>query len=777
MKPRQTLLKLTTWGGLATGLLSATAVLSASLGSFFEPSDDPTAQSWCYTWTLVNTTPEVADGLRLTVEGPKDVARFYEGPANPFGKPVSHGLTPLGYEVHFQGGAVEPGREVQVGLCTRSRVAQPGGAEDRPAYEWTLGGKPLPGQEQPTAPGQAWGYEGEGEGPFRPYVTLTNPGRVALHVYQLEWARTDRAFPPEQIDWEQLDGSVQWMPLEAERVVPAAPSPEESGTLFARLPLETQPDDASLVLVRAWLQPEDGREPVRLVSQVQLAALFVPEKISEASTVRWSALTFPADKVQPGLRDRLKAAGTLPFLVFLPRQADLSQVAGIQDWNERGQQVLQQLRATAEESQGSLRGFLADQQKLGRVEGFETFYIVNAVAVTGGSEALETLVRREDVAYVEALDTFYLPEPVSSEPTGGVSAQSAWDSVGRVGAPAVWSQFGLNGAGVVVANIDTGVQWNHPSLMNQYRGTATGSHNFNWFDATTYNPNNPSSPSYRQVPYDNNGHGTHTIGTIAGSGGIGVAPGARWIAARVGDRSLPAVNLLRAGEWILAPFAPAAGLGPDSSRRPHVVNNSWGGPGGSLWYQGIISNWRAAGILPVFSAGNSGSRRRTLGSPRGLRRELHRGGDQQRRQHCRLQQPRPLHAHRGDEAGRGGPGCLHPLGLARQHLPAAGRHLHGRPARGRLRRPHVPGLAPLPLVPGAARELHDPDRGGPRQLRAGRALRLRPAQLLRRRAAGRRLRPQPALHGAGRGLGGPGRGPGHGPDRRQPAAGRGDDGL
>ncbi len=41
--------------------------------------------------------------------------------------------------------------------------------------------------------------------------------------------------------------------------------------------------------------------------------------------------------------------------------------------------------------------------------------------------------------------------------------------------------------------------------------------------------------SKRQYPYDGYGHGTHTMGTLAGAGGIGVAPGAKWIAARIFD--------------------------------------------------------------------------------------------------------------------------------------------------------------------------------------------------------------------------------------------------
>ena len=57
------------------------------------------------------------------------------------------------------------------------------------------------------------------------------------------------------------------------------------------------------------------------------------------------------------------------------------------------------------------------------------------------------------------------------------------------------------------------------------------------------------------------------------------------------------------------------GANPQPGLRPNVVNNSWGGPGGSKIFYDAISNLAASGIVPVFSAGNSGSACGTLGSP------------------------------------------------------------------------------------------------------------------------------------------------------------------
>jgi subtilisin family serine protease len=57
------------------------------------------------------------------------------------------------------------------------------------------------------------------------------------------------------------------------------------------------------------------------------------------------------------------------------------------------------------------------------------------------------------------------------------------------------------------------------------------------------------------------------------------------------------------------------GNNPDPTMRPNVVNNSWGGGSGDYWFGGAVAAWRAAGIFPAFSNGNSGPGCSTAGSP------------------------------------------------------------------------------------------------------------------------------------------------------------------
>ena len=105
------------------------------------------------------------------------------------------------------------------------------------------------------------------------------------------------------------------------------------------------------------------------------------------------------------------------------------------------------------------------------------------------------------------------------------------------------------------------------------------------------------------------------VGGDAGGTSIGMAPGARWIAARVfNDAGASTVTAVHAAfQWLLDPDG-----NPATADAPDIVNNSWAygsGPGCNLAFQPDLQALRAAGIIPVFAAGNFGPGGSTSVSP------------------------------------------------------------------------------------------------------------------------------------------------------------------
>ncbi|MGV3487087.1 MAG: S8 family serine peptidase [Tuberibacillus sp.] len=325
-------------------------------------------------------------------------------------------------------------------------------------------------------------------------------------------------------------------------------------------------------------------------------------------------------KISSRLKEQFANDKYVTFLVKLKDQADTKKAASVAASLSKKQHltaakakyakrsaVVNALRATANETQAALVKYLDGEKKAGTVKNYESFYIVNGMGVTATKEVMDKLASFPEVEKLLPNETRQL-NPVATDVKANPKAKTEtttgnveWN-IDRVGAPAVWN-MGIDGTGVVVASIDTGVQWDHPALKEKYRGYNPANPNqpnneLNWFDAV----------SGQSSPYDDIGHGSHTMGTIVGSTSdrnIGIAPGAKWISVKAFSANGGTdIDLLEAGEWIIAPKD--ANNNPHPEMAPDVVNNSWGGgPGLDEWYRPMVQNWRAAGIFPEFSAGNT----------------------------------------------------------------------------------------------------------------------------------------------------------------------------
>ncbi|GAB2888646.1 carboxypeptidase regulatory-like domain-containing protein [Streptomyces mayteni] len=336
-----------------------------------------------------------------------------------------------------------------------------------------------------------------------------------------------------------------------------------------------------------------------------LAALLAPSPAAEAPVLA------------PELRAEVAAGEAVEFTVALNETADLSALDALDDAADHAERVTAgyaELREVADRSQAGLRRLLD-----GSGADYTSHWLVNSLTVTTDDPTLlDALADRPEVREIREVPAVRLPEAGARAVTAAddEEADYGWN-IPATRAPEVWSGFGTQGEGVVIASIDSGVMFDHPALVDSYRGNLGGglfSHDHNWFDPAQV----CGTPSL--APCDNHGHGTHTLGTAVGGateafGPIGMAPGATWIAAKgCENRSCTYESLLRSGEWIVAP-TDLTGADPRPELAPHIVTNSWGSTADDPFYEEIVDRWRDLGIFPVFAAGNNGPSCDSLASP------------------------------------------------------------------------------------------------------------------------------------------------------------------
>ena len=337
------------------------------------------------------------------------------------------------------------------------------------------------------------------------------------------------------------------------------------------------------------------------------------------------------------------------YLVYLADSPDLTDVEArlFASQADRRNALVETLRGAAQQSQSPVLDLLAQRSRARQgeaapVTGYQPFFVVNAVAVEGD---LGTLVALAQMSEVQRIAANYPLVPVlreqtaaapvaQAEATGAANGEPLYEwNLERVQVDRVHRELGIRGEGAVVGGFDTGVNFRHPALLNQYRGNTGGvlDHNYNWFvpDTQLY-ANGNLGPSVTREPNDcaYSSHGTHTMGTMVGdpenSGpAIGMAPGARWIAVPgICGETMPGgiwddIGGIKAFQWFLCPTDLTGDLASaDCSKAPDVVNNSWGSANPvDDTFRPILQVLRAAGVAPVFAAGNPSAGLGSISAP------------------------------------------------------------------------------------------------------------------------------------------------------------------
>jgi serine protease AprX len=294
-----------------------------------------------------------------------------------------------------------------------------------------------------------------------------------------------------------------------------------------------------------------------------------------------------AAEIAPNLAAEL--AGRAPqdeiaVIVSLTDRVDPGQYE-LADRRARDTRLVQALREKAAATQRPHWVYLQNQG----ARQFRELWVINGFAVKARAVVIRQLASRPGIDRISLDST--LQAPVA---TSGVAAPPEWN-LNAVQAPQLWS-LGYTGMGIVVANMDTGVDPAHPDLATKWRGG-----NNSWYDPH----------GQHATPYDPTGHGTQTMGImVGGSGGgtaIGLAPDAHWIAAKLYDDAGLArySDIHLAFQWLLDPDGDLTTVDA-----PDVVNASWGlvGTAGQCIneFSTDIGLLKTAGIAVAFAAGNDG---------------------------------------------------------------------------------------------------------------------------------------------------------------------------
>lgn len=289
----------------------------------------------------------------------------------------------------------------------------------------------------------------------------------------------------------------------------------------------------------------------------------------------------------------------IPYLVVY-KESNVSMLRSY-----RGLQLQAYLKTQTAKNERQLVKSIPSLSRLSKDQA-KTLWILNSSILKLSSEQAATIQNLSHVSQVIPIQgQVQLIRPVRSQEVVIENTKDFTYGLIKIGVPELRTQFqNLNGQGVRIGIIDSGIDTTHPDLEGKvvrYR---------NFIDSN-------------QKPSDEIGHGTHVAGTIAGgkaSGrSIGVAPGAQLVVAKIFSNSGNASveNIMLSLQWMVDPDENS-----ETDDGVHVVNNSWGSSARfndrdpqSDAFCAILNRMRAMNVLPVFAAGNSGPREGTISTP------------------------------------------------------------------------------------------------------------------------------------------------------------------
>lgn len=167
---------------------------------------------------------------------------------------------------------------------------------------------------------------------------------------------------------------------------------------------------------------------------------------------------------------------------------------GNMDHIEKGRYIFQLLQNSAKIQRKYLKNF----------KNYRQFWISNSILV---EEFDKSILNSPDILEIYEYPKYKVIQPIPSSNL----ATTTWN-LNKINVKSLWDR-NFSGNGVTVANIDTGVSFTHPGLLNSYRGYKNSSliqHDYNWFDGVKSGTNSLCGID-TNYPCDDNNHGSFTM--------------------------------------------------------------------------------------------------------------------------------------------------------------------------------------------------------------------------------------------------------------------------
>src|SRR4030042_641032 len=284
--------------------------------------------------------------------------------------------------------------------------------------------------------------------------------------------------------------------------------------------------------------------------------------------------------IHPVLIEKMSGLGNgemVHIIIHMKNQTGLAELPGSFSKNDK----INYLKYFAKADQKRLLDYLSNFPD--QLSGLQSYWIFNGLALKTTKDIVISLAGCEEVAFITHNYNIVLKDDFLLLQNDTILRATEWN-IRKIMADSCWNE-GYDGSGVIIGNIDSGVDTTHPALLGKWYPSG-------WFDAVNGLPG----------PYDDHGHGTFTMGIICGGDGngpfendIGVAPGAKYIVAKAFDSTGAATYtaLHSCLQWF-------------ATQNTHIVNNPWNESDViSLEFWDDCLNLRNLGIFPVFKGGGT----------------------------------------------------------------------------------------------------------------------------------------------------------------------------